>query len=98
MASVADKIKLIVEWSPLIGLIQAIPVAPDPRSKTVAVVNLLEFCANKTPVAFDEELLALIEAILLTAEGGMLIDWCAKIGNLVLLSEMTDGTPTDEST
>lgn len=87
MPSIADKLKILVEWSPVVGLIQSVQSAQDQRAKTLAIVNVLEFLSSKTPVRFDDELLALIEAILLTPEGAALVDWVASLAVQVMESD-----------
>lgn len=86
-ASIADKLKILVEWSPLVGLIQSINSAPTQRDKTIAVVNVLEFLSYKTPVKFDEQLIALVEAILLTNEGEALVNWIGEVASQLMLTD-----------
>jgi hypothetical protein len=79
MARIADKLRILVEWSPVVALVQDISGAKDNKTKTLAVMGLLEFLSSKTPVRFDDELIAKIEAILLTNEGMALVDWIAAM-------------------
>lgn len=85
MPSIGDKLRILVEWSPVVPLVQAVSVAKTSQDKTLAVLNVLEFLSSKTPIKFDDELIAKFEAILLTPQGAALVDWLAE-----LLVEMMD--------
>jgi hypothetical protein len=85
MPSIGDRLRILVEWSPVVSLAQAVSAAKTNQEKTLAIINVLEFLSSKTPVRFDDELLAKFEAILLTPQGAALVDWLAS-----LLVEMMD--------
>ena len=77
--SLADKLKLLVEWSPAIQLVTAISVAQPGRDRALSVMRLLEFAAKKTDVSMDDDLVRLIQNVLLTPEGGALLDYLSAL-------------------
>lgn len=76
--SLFDKLRLLSEWSPLLGQIQIIAAAKDPHTQALAVVDALQFAAGKTPTELDDELLEHIEAVLRTDEGAALFAWVVE--------------------
>lgn len=60
-------------------MVTAVGAAQPGQDRAVAVVRLLEFLAAKSDTPLDDELLKLIKAILLTKEGGALVDYIATL-------------------
>jgi hypothetical protein len=73
-----DRVRLLVEWAPLLSQLQAIGVAVGPHDRAVAVVKALQWAAGKTGTEVDDEALEHIEAVLKTAEGRAAFDWAIK--------------------
>lgn len=73
--SLLEKLKLLAEWSPLLGKLQAVVVAPDPHEQALAIVSALEWAAGKTGTAIDDEALNHIEAILRSDAGKAAFAW-----------------------
>jgi hypothetical protein len=83
MPSVADKIKILLQWSPALNYLIAISSAPPGRDRVYRAIDLLDFLATKTPTGLDNELLAHCRSVLLTPAGGELLDYLATILNNV---------------
>lgn len=77
--SIQQRIRLLVEWSPAIPLVTAITAAAPGRERVQAVITLLEFLAGKSDTAIDNEVLGLVRKMLLTPEGGALVDYVSGL-------------------
>lgn len=77
MPGVAEKVRVILEWLPAINMIPAIAAADEGQARAVAACEFVEFIATKTETPMDDELASLCKAILLTPEGGALVDYIA---------------------
>ena len=73
-----DRVRLLVEWAPLLGQLQAIGSATDPHERAVAIVKALQWAAGKTGTEVDDEALEHLEAVLKTAEGKAAFEWAVK--------------------
>ena len=76
--SLFEKLKLLAEWSPLLGKLQAIVTAPDPHEQALAIIGALEWAAGKTGTAIDDEAMQHIEAILRSDAGKAAFQWAVK--------------------
>jgi hypothetical protein len=73
-----QKIALYNEWLPLINVGQKIISEPDSHSKSLAVMDALEFLANRTQTTFDDGLVSRIDAVLRTPQGEDLLRYCVE--------------------
>ena len=76
--SLAQKIKLLLEWSPLLNYLIAISSAAAGRDRVYRALELCDYLATKTPSPLDNEALALIRGVLMTPAGGELLDYIAN--------------------
>ena len=72
------KLRLLAEWSPVLGQLQLVMAAEEPHAKAIAVVDALQFAAGKTPTDLDNEALVHLEAILKSEEGKAFFDWVVE--------------------
>lgn len=72
------KLRLLAEWSPLLGQLQEIAAASNPHDQAVAVIDALQFAAGKTPTQVDDEALGHLEAILKSEEGKAFFEWIVE--------------------
>lgn len=80
---VLEKLKLLSEWAPLIGRLQAIAAAKTPYEQSLAVVSAVQWAAGKSKTEIDDEAMFHLEAVLKTPEGKAFFDWAAeKVGAL----------------
>lgn len=79
MASVAEKIRLLVEWSPLIGLVSAVTGASTPLDRALKIFAVLRWVAAKTDTPLDDDVVNLLEEILKTPEGQALFDYLSSL-------------------
>lgn len=81
MPGIADRLKLVVEWWPAVVLVQEIAGSRAGQSRAVAVSGLLRFLATKTEIEYDDRIAELVQKVVMTKEGGELIDYVASIIN-----------------
>lgn len=73
-----EKLRLLSEWMPLLGRMQAIASATTPHDQAMAVVSAAQWAAGKTDMSIDDEALWHIEAVLKTPEGRAAFEWIVK--------------------
>lgn len=73
-----DKLKLLAEWAPLIGRLQAVMSADAPYDQAAALVNLLRWAAGKSATETDDEALFHLEAVLKSPEGQAAFKWAVQ--------------------
>ena len=76
--SFVDKIRMLAEWSPLLGQVQLIMASPEPADKAKAVIDALQFAATKSPTEIDDEFLMHAEAVLRSEEGQAFFAWVVE--------------------
>lgn len=76
--SLLEKLKLLAEWSPLLGKLQSVVTATDPHEQALAIVGALEWAAGKTGTAIDDEAMQHIEAILRSDAGRAAFQWVVQ--------------------
>jgi hypothetical protein len=79
MPGLADKIKLLMDWWPVVALLQRVAALPPGRAQAAAVVDLLRFLATKTEVEFDDHLAEKVQKVVETPAGGELVDYVVSI-------------------
>jgi hypothetical protein len=72
---ILEKLKLLAEWAPLLGRLQAVVTAETPHEQAVAVVKTLQWAAGKSGTELDDEALFHLEALLKTPEGQAFFTW-----------------------
>jgi hypothetical protein len=70
-----ERLKLIAEWAPLIGRLQAVMDADTPYDQATAVVKTLQWAAGKSQTSLDDDALFHLEAVLKTPEGQAFFNW-----------------------
>lgn len=77
--SIWDKMRLLSEWSPLIGFGQRFISEIDPHRKSIIVAEACEWLASKTrATTLDDELVSLLSAILKSPQGEALVRWAMQ--------------------
>jgi hypothetical protein len=74
-ASMTDRLKLILEWAPLLAKLEAVGAAPTPHDKAIAIVAIARMLAEKSATTVDNTVCDHVEKILRTPEGQALVDW-----------------------
>jgi len=72
------KLRLLAEWSPVLGQLQVIMASEDPHDQAVAVIDALQFAAGKTSFEMDDQALAHLESILKSEEGRAFFRWLVE--------------------
>lgn len=73
-----EKLKLLAEWAPLIGRMQAIMAAETPQEQALGIVSALRWAAGKSATEFDDEALFHLEAVLKSPEGQAFFQWAVQ--------------------
>ena len=73
--SLSEKIRLLIQWSPALALFAAITSAQPGRDRVTAVMALLQWAASQTEMKIDDQLILRTNKMLLTPEGGALVDY-----------------------
>lgn len=79
MPSISANIKLLIEWMPVLNIASAIGAAKPGQPRAVEIAKLAEFLTQKTENTVDDQLVRLITAILLTPQGGALVDYLSQL-------------------
>jgi hypothetical protein len=79
--SLADRLKLLVDWFPVALLLQRIAASEPGRSQAAAVMELVRFLASKTEIEMDDRLADMTTKLLATKEGGELLDYVVTLVN-----------------
>jgi hypothetical protein len=81
MNTFSERLKALVDWWPLILLIQQAAVARHGREQATAVTQILRFLASKTEIETDDRLVEHVQKVFATPEGGELIDYVVTLVN-----------------
>ena len=73
MTNIVKQVRLLHEWSPLIGYGRRLAATLDAGERAVIIGDFLEWLAEKTQTRFDDRLATRVAAILKTPEGTDLI-------------------------
>jgi hypothetical protein len=73
--SIWERLRILSEWSPLVGYAQRFMAQSDPHLRSIIVAEACEWMALKTRTTADEELVRLVMAILRSPEGEALVRW-----------------------
>lgn len=73
--SLWDKIRILQEWAPAVGYIQAFLATADQHQKALVVADACEWAASKTQSKVDDELVSQLAAVLRSPQGESLLRW-----------------------
>jgi hypothetical protein len=76
--TMTDKVKLFVQWLPILQMLPMIAAANPGRDRVMEVVRLVEAIAATTAPHTDDELVHLVKGILMTEQGGALVDFVTE--------------------
>jgi hypothetical protein len=74
--SIWEQLRLLSQWSPLIGYGQRFVNESDPYRKSIIVSDAAEWLASKTNATADDQAVRLLADILKTPQGEALVRWC----------------------
>lgn len=72
--STVQKIKLMMDWYPLVALLEKVATADGSQAKALAGVDVMRWLAAKTQTATDDAAIDRFEAFLKTPEGAKVVD------------------------
>lgn len=76
-----EKLKMLAEWAPLLGRLQAVVSAKGPHEQALAIVGALQWAAGKSGTEIDDEALEHLEAVLRSDAGKAAFAWA--VGKIV---------------
>jgi hypothetical protein len=79
MPSLNEKLRILVEWAPLIGLASEISAASTPLDRALRISAALRWVSLKTNTPVDDELVELLEAVLKSPEGEALFQYGVRL-------------------
>lgn len=88
MATVATKIKQIVEWAPALSLLSEISGADTAKERAAGALKLMRFVATKTDTPIDDDLCERVEAVLLSPQGEELFNYVIALATAVSMTEI----------
>lgn len=86
MATVADKVKALIDWAPALSILSEISGAQTAKERAVGACKLMRFVATRTATKIDDDLIERIEALLLSPEGDELFRYI--VGLIAAVSAM----------
>lgn len=78
VTSIIRSMPQILEYLPLLGILQAAGSASTVDARAAALILLLKFAAVRTSTPLDDDFLAVLEPCLKTKEGMALVTWIAN--------------------
>lgn len=78
--SFVDAVKLLVQFGPMLGRLQAIAAAATSYERAKEIVGTLKWMASQTKgTTLDDDAVAHLEAVLNSPEGKAVFDWAADL-------------------
>lgn len=78
-----SKIRVVLEWLPVLQFVQDIVNAAPGQARVGKVAVLAEYLASRTDSSVDDRITDLVRQILLTQPGGELVDYLSDLINKV---------------
>lgn len=88
MPTLADKVKMLVDWAPVLPILSEISAAATIKARVAGALKLMRFAATKTATPIDDDVLAKTEAVLSSPEGQALLVAVIGIVTSVAKSEI----------
>lgn len=90
MPTLSEKLRVLVEWAPLITLASEITAASTPLARALRISAALRWAADKTGTPVDDELVDLVEAVLRTREGEALFAYLVDLTKTMAAAEIPE--------
>lgn len=88
MATVADKVRALVEWAPALSLLSEISAASTAKGRADGALKLIRFVATKTDTPIDDDLCERVEACLKSPQGEELFRYIVALVTAVSQAEV----------
>lgn len=88
MATVAQKVQMLVEWAPALSLLSEISAAGTAKDRAAGALKLMRFVATKTTTPIDDDLCERVEACLLSPQGEELFRYIVALVTAVSQAEV----------
>lgn len=88
MATVADKVKALIDWAPALSILSEISGAQTAKERAVAACKLMRFVATRTATKVDDDLVERVEALLLSPQGDELFQYIVALCTAVAKAEI----------
>lgn len=90
MPTVSEKLRVLVEWAPLITFASEITASSTPLDRALKISAALRWAAGKTGTEVDDDLVDLIEGVLRTREGEALFNYLVRLTQTMASAEMPE--------
>lgn len=88
MPTVAQKVRLLVEWAPALSLLSEMSAANTAKGRAEGALKLMRFVATKTETPVDDDLCERVEACLLSPQGEELFRYIVALVTAVSNAEV----------
>jgi hypothetical protein len=88
MPTVAQKVRLLVDWAPALSLLSEISAASTAKGRAEGALKLMRFVATKTETPVDDDLCERVEACLLSPQGEELFRYIVALVTAVSNAEV----------
>lgn len=89
---IIDQVRLLHEWSPLLGYGRKLSATLDARERSLVIAEMVAWLATKTETTLDDRIVSRIAAILRTPEGEALVRDLVAIGDSIADSTLEQDT------
>lgn len=88
MPTVAQKVRMLVDWAPALSLLSEISAANTAKERAEGALKLIRFVATKTATPIDDDLCERVEACLLSPQGEELFRYIVALVTAVSQAEV----------
>ncbi len=88
MPTVAQKVRMLVDWAPALSLLSEISAADTAKERAEGALKLMRFVATKTATPIDDDLCERLEACLLSPQGAELFRYLVALAAAVSQQEI----------
>lgn len=88
MPTVAQKVRMLVDWAPALSLLSEISAADTAKERAEGALKLMRFVATKTATPIDDDLCERVEACLLSPQGEELFRYIVALVTAVSQAEV----------
>lgn len=81
--STLQKIRMLVDWAPLLSLAEAVSKAEGNQAKALAIVELLRWLSKKTSTETDDKVIDSLAAILKSPEGAAIVNFLVSLAGAI---------------
>lgn len=88
MATVADKVKALIEWAPALSILSEISGAQTAKERVGGALKLMRFVATRTATKIDDDVTERVEALLMSPQGDELLTYIVALFSALARTEV----------